>query len=228
MKRTAVLLMIVALMLLAACGGSSASESPASNDSSTDSAASTDSGETETMEEPEPAAEEETPTEAAAEEEPAMEEEPTEEPAAESDPEAEAEAAPTAEEEPAAEEEMAEEEGPAGFGDLPLSGTDPDTGLEINPEVVNPGDTFLVRGTVISMNLTPVTEPEFLIEAPNGKKYRMRTQPLADMFFVDGSQWQPFEYQLGVGAQGTVSLASDASLSDVATTEDLMLVMLEE
>ncbi len=195
------------LMLLAACGGSAADEPAASND------------------EPAVVTQEETVTE-----EDVPVEEPMEEPT-----EAPVEEPAAAAEEPAAEESMvepteapAEEAAPAGFGDLPMSGTDPDTGLEINPDVVNPGDTFIARGIVISMNLTPVTEPEFLIQAPSGTKYRMRTQALADMYFDDGSQWQAYEFRQGVGATATVTLDASAGLSDVSTTQDLVLIMVEK
>ncbi|MCP5099383.1 MAG: hypothetical protein GY943_27835 [Chloroflexi bacterium] len=78
------------------------------------------------------------------------------------------------------------------------------------------------------MNLTPVTSPEFLIETPDGNKFRIRTQPLEDTFFIDDTQWQPYEYQLGVGAQATVTLDASASLSDVAISEDLTLIMVDE
>ncbi|KAA3660571.1 MAG: hypothetical protein DWQ04_19035 [Chloroflexi bacterium] len=206
--------LFLGLMLLAACGGSATEEPAAVNE---EPAAVAEEEETvveeeeaveEPMEEPTEVPVEE-PTEASAETEEEMEE-PTEEPM----------------EEPT--EAPVEEAAPAGFGDLPLSGTDPETGLEINPDMINPGDTFIARGIVISMNLTPVTEPEFLIQAPSGTKYRMRTQALADMFFDDGTQWKPHEFRQGVGATATVTLDASASLSDVSNTEDLILIIVEE
>jgi len=190
-------ILVFSFTLLAACSGPPASE-PAVN--ITDS-----TGESETVTQ-----EEDTATE------------PMEEPM-EEEPEAE-----TAVAAPIEEAETVEEtEGATGFGDMLMSGIDPETGLEINPDVVGPGDTFIVRGIVISMNLTPVTEPEFLIQAPSGTKYRMRTQALADMFFNDGSQWQAFEFRQGVGATATVTLDTSASLSDVARSEDMVLIMVE-
>ncbi|MEM7334443.1 MAG: hypothetical protein AAF490_20365 [Chloroflexota bacterium] len=126
------------------------------------------------------------------------------------------------------EEMMEEEEDTAvGFGDTPMSGVDPDTGLEINPPSYGPGDTFIVRGTVISMNLTPVTNPEFLIESPEGVRYRVNTQPLEDTFFVDGSQWQPFEFRQGVGAMVTIEFDASLTTSDIPSGSDLVLVMQE-
>ena len=214
MKKFFIITLLLSLLVLTACGGDA--EEPAaapSNDETTSS---------------EPAEEEE----AVVEEEMAEEEMPEEEDVAEEEEAAEEEMAEeeeAAEEEEMAEEEMAEEEeaAPVGFGDLPMSGTDPETGLEINPENVNPGDTFIVRGTIISMNLTPITSPEFLIQEPNGRKYRIRTQSLDDTYFLDGSQWKPFEYQLGVGGQATVVFDAEASLSDVPVAEDLVLILQE-
>ena len=211
-----ILVLLFSMFLLAACGGSS-NEPAAANK--------------EVAAPQEEASEEAVEAEEVVEEaEEVVEEEPMEEPTEEPAEEVVEEAEEAVEEEPMEEptDEPVEEEADSGFGDLPLSGTDPDSGLAINPDIVNPGDTFIARGIVISMNLTPVTEPEFLIQAPSGTKYRMRTQALEDMFFDDGSQWQAYEYRQGVGATATVTLDASASLSDVAMTEDLVLVMVEE
>ena len=215
MKKTLIIILTVTLLLLVACGGS-AEEKPEATPSNND----ITSSETEEVEEVEEI--EETAVEEAAEE---LEEEMEEETTAE-ETEAEEESEPEeSAEEPT--EEVEEEAVPTGFGDLPMSGIDPDTGLEINPEAVNPGDTFIVRGTIISMNLTPITSPEFLIQAPNERKYRIRTQTLDDTYFMDGSQWKPFEYQIGVGGQATVTLDASASPSDVPISDDLVLVIQE-
>lgn len=210
MNKKAVLLWIIALLMLVACGGGGEPEAdaPAStNDTSSSTAA-------------EEEAEEEDSTSSDSEE---MEEAPA-------DTEEEAEEAPADEEaadEP--EEETAVEEAPVeeasgGFGDRPMTGTDPETGLAINPDSVNPGDTFIVRGEIISMNLTPTTSPEFLIQSPDGLKFRLRSQDLAETYFEDGDQLQPFQYQLGILAQATATLAADASPSDIPTSDDLVLV----
>jgi hypothetical protein len=110
------------------------------------------------------------------------------------------------------------------FGDRPITGTDPDTGLPVNPESIRPGDTFIVRGEIISMNLTPTTSPEFLIQSPDGLKFRLRSQDLAETFFEDGDQLQAFQYQNGLLAQATATLAADASPSDIPTSTDLVLI----
>ncbi|VAW35698.1 hypothetical protein MNBD_CHLOROFLEXI01-394 [hydrothermal vent metagenome] len=207
MNKKAVLLWIIALLLLAACGGGSEPETPATNND-TSSSSTTESADdadeevsvTETDEEMEEATDE--PSDEAMEEE-AMEEE-------------------TADD---AEDETVEEAAPASpFGNRPMTGTDPDTGLTVNPDSVNLGDTFIVRGEIISMNLTPTTSPEFLFLAPGGLKFRIRSQDLADTFFEDGDQLQAFQYQPGLLGQATATLAADASSSDIPTSEDLVLV----
>ncbi len=217
MKKLFIITILLSLLILTACGGDTEDETavePSNNETTS----------SESTEEEETVAEEEV---AEAEEATEEEEVVEEEEAAEEEEVVEEEEA-TEEEEVVEEEETSEEEAvPGGFGDLPMSGTDPETGLEINPENVNPGDTFIVRGTIISMNLTPITSPEFLIQEPNGRKYRIRTQSLDDTYFLDGSQWKPFEYQLGVGGQATVAFDAAASLSDVPVSDDLVLILQE-
>jgi hypothetical protein len=207
MKRILSVLLFISMLALAACGGSS------DNEPTTDT---TDSNSSDTTAETSPEEVDTTVTEAAETEDEEAAEESTE-----------------TEEvnvEEAAEEVVEEtaEEGQIGFGDLPMSGIDPDTGFEINPTSVRAGDTYIVRGIIISMNLTPITSPEFLIESPDKIKFRIRSQSLNDTYFMDGTQWKPFEFKLGVGAQATVTLDASARLSDVAVSDDLTLVMLNE
>jgi hypothetical protein len=151
------------------------------------------------------------------ESEPAEEAEPMEE-EAEGEPASEEPAEETAEESPSSD---------SPFGDRPMSGTDPETGLPVNPETVRPGDTFIVRGEIISMNLTPTTSPEFLIQSPEGLNFRLRSQDLADTYFEDGDQLQAFQYQNGLLAQATATLAADASPSDIPVSADLVLIKVE-
>lgn len=214
MNKKAVLLWIVAFIFLVACGGGGDTEpDPPASDNDTSSSTTTET--TETVEE---------------DGEPADSEEMAEEPTEESEPTDEAESMEEEMDEEPATEEPAEEtdEEPAAsdspFGDRPMSGTDPDTGLPVNPESVNPGDTFIVRGEIISMNLTPTTSPEFLIQSPDGINYRLRSQDLADTYYEDGDQLQAFQYQNGLLAQATATLAADASPSDIPTSTDLVLV----
>ena len=212
MNKKAVLLWIIALILLAACGGGSEAESdtPAS-DNNTSSSTTTETTETEEQDSASTDSEE-------------MAEEPTEETETADDTDMEeSDEAATSEE--STEETAAEPAAPASpFGDRPMTGTDPETGLPVNPDSVNPGDTFIVRGEIISMNLTPTTSPEFLIQAPDGLKFRLRSQDLAETYYEDGDQLQAFQYQNGLLAQATATLAADASPSDIPTSTDLVLV----
>ncbi|MCC6606947.1 MAG: hypothetical protein IT327_27315 [Anaerolineae bacterium] len=208
MNKKAVVFWLVALFLLASCGGGAAeTETPATNNTS--SSTTSDAAETEAEE----------PTTVETTEEEATEA--SEEPAAEEGSETEA-AVEEASEEAAPAEEAAAPDSP--FGNRPMTGTDTETGLPVNPASVNPGDTFIVRGEIISMNLTPTTSPEFLIQAPDGLKFRLRSQDLAETFYEDGDQLQPFQYRNGILAQATVTLAADATLSDIPTSTDLVLI----
>lgn len=133
---------------------------------------------------------------------------------------------PTSEEEPTAEvmtESPTEESVPAG-ADLPMSGTDPETGLEINPSPILRGVEFIVRGNIISMNLTPQTTPEFVVKSPDGQNYRIRSQGVADIYLADGSQLQAFEYRLGMLAQATVFIAADAPPTETLISDDFMIL----
>lgn len=206
MNKKAVLLWIIALCLMVACGGGGDSEpaAPAANNN-TSSSTTTEAAE-ETEEEAAPEESEETAVEEVTE---TAEEESTTEEASESE----------------QAEEPTEEAAPASpFGDRPMTGVDPETGLLVNPDSVRPGDTFIVRGEIISMNLTPTTSPEFLIQAPDGLKFRLRSQDLAETFYEDGEQLQPFQYQLGLLAQATANLPADAGPSDIPTSDDLVLI----
>lgn len=153
---------------------------------------------------------------------PAAAEEEAEEPAAaEVD---DAAAAETDEESTAAEEEEAAADDPNQIAGMPTSGTDPDTGLEINPPTIVPGVDFIVRGTVISFNLTPQDDPEFLIESPAGVRYRVNSQPVPEISFEDGTVLLPHQYQRGVFAQATVRQEEGSGVTSVVVTDNLMLL----
>lgn len=210
MNKKAVVFWLIALFLLTACGGGGGTE-PEAPAADNNSSSSTTSEAADTNEE------ETTPSEPVVEEV-------SEEPAVEESSETEEPEVATEEssEETAPAEEAAAPASP--FGDRPMSGTDSETGLPVNPESVRPGDTFIVRGEIISMNLTPTTAPEFLIQSPDGLKFRIRSQDLAETFYEDGDQLQAFQYRNGILAQATAMLAADASPSDIPTSTDLVLI----
>src|SRR5690606_22047095 len=108
----------------------------------------------------------------------------TEEPAEEAMEEEPADNTGTEEEAPD-EEAMEDAEETAGGEEIQYEGIDPVTGLEINPETVPMGTEFIVRGSIAQLTTTPQDAPEFVVRAPNGKTYRMRTQPLRDISIVD-------------------------------------------
>jgi hypothetical protein len=141
----------------------------------------------------------------------------------------EEEAAETADEAPAGAESA--EEPPAASSDLiaglPASGTDPDTGLEINPAQIVPGVDFIVRGELVSFNLTPQDSPEFLLEAPSGTRYRVQSQPTSEIAFTDGSVLLPHQYQRGLLGQATVRQEEGAGVTTVVMTDNFVLLVEE-
>lgn len=129
--------------------------------------------------------------------------------------------------EAAAEEEVADElaaDDPNLVAGLPSSGLDPDTGLEINPTQIVPGVDFIIRGRMISFNLTPQERPEFLIESPAGIRYRVQSQPVPEIAFADGTVLLAHEYQRGLHAQATVRQEEGSGVTSVVISENLILL----
>jgi hypothetical protein len=104
-----------------------------------------------------------------------------------------------------------------------ISGTDPDSGLEINPAEFASGSMAIVVGEIVSMNLTPTTSPEFVIQTASGKRFRFRSQDLANVQYEDGNEIKLHEFKLGMYGRATIALDTSASLSDVALSENLMI-----
>lgn len=200
MQKKLFFLSVVLLMLLAACGGSSGNETAATP---------AESNTTDTN--PPEEASDETATEAPAEPTAETAAEPTEAPA-----EGEAEST-------SGDTETAPEESSDPTADLLMSGTDPDTGLEINPDQVVAGVEFIVRGELASMTLIPQDKPEFVILAPNGKRYRFRPQPLEEIFYVDGTQPVAHDYKLGMIAGATIFLDPAGGSTAIATSTNMVL-----
>lgn len=156
--------------------------------------------------------------EEAAAEAPAAEDSAAEQPAAEN----------TAADEPAADAPAAEAPAAEAGGDMvagrPASGADPDTGLEINPPTVVPGVDFIVRGEIVNANLTPQDSPEFVIISPSGTRFRIRSQPVPDIAYEDGTVPALHEFQRGVLVQATVRQEEDAGATITVHSTDLTLL----
>lgn len=161
------------------------------------------------------AAEEEAVDEAAPVEEAAVDEAAPVEEAAPADEAAVEEAAPV--------EEAAEASGDMVAG-RPASGTDPDTGLEINPPTVVPGVDFIVRGEIVNANLTPQDSPEFVVLSPSGTRFRIRSQHVNDILYEDGTKPALHEFQRGVLIQATVRQEEDAGATITVQSTDVTLL----
>lgn len=110
----------------------------------------------------------------------------------------------------------------------PVAGIDPDSGLEINPLDPQQGVEYVVRGQLVSFNLIPQNKPEFVLRAPHGTTYRIQSQPVPDIFFQDGSQLAPHEYQRFMLAEATILLEDASEPTTVVKSQDLVLLALEE
>jgi len=100
------------------------------------------------------------------------------------------------------------------------------TGLPLNPQVL-PDGPFIVEGVIASQNLTPQTAPEFVVRVPSGKTFRIRSQPLADTFYDDGSPIAPSEFTQGMQVRAMVTQApADATSGSVnlLISEDLTII----
>jgi hypothetical protein len=105
------------------------------------------------------------------------------------------------------------------------SGIDTETGLLLNPDQIFTGVEFVVKGKIVSMNLTPQERPEFVLQAPSGKRYRIRSQSLAETFTTDGRQLKAFEYRQGMMAKATVILPLGSTSTDILVSQNLVLLL---
>jgi len=106
----------------------------------------------------------------------------------------------------------------------PASGIDPDTNLEINPPTVVPGVDFIVRGEIVNANLTPQESPEFVILAPSGTRFRIRSQAVSGIAYEDGTVPALHEFQRGVLVQATVRQEEGAGATITVQSTDFMLL----
>ncbi len=100
------------------------------------------------------------------------------------------------------------------------------TGLPLNPEAIPEGD-FVVEGTVSSMNLTPQSAPEFVLTIPSGRTYRVRTQPLSDIFYDDGEVVGIANFNQGMAVRAVISQivgGPETGNTTQLVTEDLVVI----
>lgn len=102
---------------------------------------------------------------------------------------------------------------------------DPETGLEINPDPIPASGQFIVDGIMVSNTLIPQDSPEFTIQSPAGKNYRMRSQALSAITYEDGSAVEVSAFVTGVPMRATVSVESSSQTSVLTTTN---LTLLQE
>lgn len=102
---------------------------------------------------------------------------------------------------------------------------DPETGLEINPDPIPTSGQFIVEGIMVSNTLIPQDSPEFTIQSPAGKNYRMRSQALSTITYEDGSAVEVPAFVHGVPMRATVSVESSSETSVLTTTN---LTVLQE
>ena len=118
--------------------------------------------------------------------------------------------------EPAADEEVVVEDQ-----------VDEETGLPFNPEEAPDGE-FIIEGVVSSLTLTPQDKPEYVVTLPSGKRYRIRSQPLSETFFDDGTAVSPSTLRQGMTVRATVAYFPDEGVAGEYRTADLIFFLAEE
>lgn len=100
------------------------------------------------------------------------------------------------------------------------------TGLPLNPQTIPDGD-FVIEGTIANMNLTPQSEPELVLKVSSGQTYRVRTQPLSDIFYDDGGTIGIPDFAQGMQVRATISQivgGPETGNSRQFVTEDLVII----
>lgn len=100
---------------------------------------------------------------------------------------------------------------------------DPETGLEINPNPIPTSGQFIVEGIMVSNTLVPQDSPEFTVQSPAGKNYRMLSQPLSAITYEDGSAVDAPAFVRGLPMRATVSVGSNNQTSTLTTTNLVVL-----
>lgn len=80
---------------------------------------------------------------------------------------------------------------------------DETTGLELNPVVIPDGE-FVIQGTIAAVNLIPQDEPLIKVTTENGQLYQIRTQPVPQIAYDDGTVARPVDIKNGLAVRATV------------------------
>lgn len=104
---------------------------------------------------------------------------------------------------------------------------DVQTGLPLNPEQAPDGE-FIIEGVVSSLTLTPQDKPEYVIQLPSGKRYRIRSQPLSETFFDDGTPVSPSTLRQGMTIRATVQYFPDEGVVGEYRTADLVFFLAQD
>lgn len=100
------------------------------------------------------------------------------------------------------------------------------TGLPLNPETLPEGD-FVIEGTIGNMNLTPQSAPEFVLRVDSGRTYRVRTQPLSDIFYEDGEAVGVAGFAQGMQVRAVINHAEggpETGNTNQLVTENLVVI----
>jgi hypothetical protein len=105
-----------------------------------------------------------------------------------------------------------------------ITGTDAETGLKINPTNAVTGEVYILRGQLVSLDLTSPDSPEFLLETPDGVRYLIRAQAATELYNTDGVRLNPDELEPGLWAQATAQL-DDATIDPVVMRTDNLTII---
>ena len=85
------------------------------------------------------------------------------------------------------------------------------TGLELNPVVIPDGE-FVIQGTIAAVNLIPQDEPLIKVTTENGQLYQIRTQPVPQIMYDDGTVARPVDIKNGLAVRATVQQSEAGGL----------------
>ncbi|MAU02146.1 MAG: hypothetical protein CL608_33835 [Anaerolineaceae bacterium] len=99
------------------------------------------------------------------------------------------------------------------------------TGLELNPIVIPDGE-FVVQGTITAVNLIPQDEPLIKVMAENGQLYQVRSQPVPQITYEDGTAVPPLEIKNGQRVRATVQQSESGGLGGEPVLASTNLIIL--